>query len=87
MKLKLQGQTVMIKPHENDEKSKGGIIIPKSNKNYQLSGDVVGVAVEASKHLKKGEKVFYNKRTATEIEDEGKVFHLVQIDNIFCTYD
>lgn len=84
--MKLQGKAVLILPHDNDEKTKKGIIIPKTAKNYTLTGKVLDIGPECTQ-VNKGDKVFYNKRTATILEViDSPDHHLIIEDNIFMIY-
>ena len=84
--MKLQGTAVLILPHGNEEKTAKGIIIPKTVKNFTMTGDVID-AGPGCKTVMSGDKVYYNKRTATILEVIGKEdHHLVTEDNIFMVY-
>jgi co-chaperonin GroES (HSP10) len=84
--MKLKGNTVLIMPHGNDEKTKTGIIIPKTAKNHAMTGDVIDIG-PMCEEVKKGEKVYYNKRTATILESiDGDDMHFVTEDHIFLIY-
>lgn len=83
--MKLQGKTILILPHDNPEQM-GNIKIPKSAKNFMLTGDVIDIA-PGVKQVQKNEKVFYNKGTRSEITLKGIVYHLVQEEYIVLRYE
>ena len=75
---------ILVKRVEEEEKSKGGIIIPDTAKEKPIEGKVV--AVGTGKHLedggvrplevKKGDRILFGKYSGTEIKIEGEE-HLI----------
>ncbi|MFW6388306.1 MAG: co-chaperone GroES, partial [Desulfohalobiaceae bacterium] len=84
MKLKPLHDRVLLKRLEEEEKTKGGIIIPDTAKEKPIKGEVVatgpgkmsddGKRMELS--VKPGDQVMFNKYAGTEIKIEGEE-HLV----------
>lgn len=76
MKLKPLGDHIVVKPMEEGEVKKGGIIIPDTAKEKPSRGEVVeaghGKIMEDGKRkpmeLKKGDKVIYQKYGGNEIK-------------------
>jgi chaperonin GroES len=84
MKLKPLQDRVLVKRLEEEEVTKGGIIIPDTAKEKPIKGVVVaagpGKSSEEGKvikmSVKKGDNVLFNKYAGTEIKIDG-VEHLV----------
>ncbi|MFP4168236.1 MAG: co-chaperone GroES [Desulfonatronovibrionaceae bacterium] len=81
---------VLIKRLEEEEVTKGGIIIPDSAKEKPIKGEVV--AVGPGKHsddgknipmsVKKGDNVLFNKYAGTEIKIDGEEHLVMREDDI-----
>lgn len=74
MQVKPLADRVMVKPLEEMEVKKGGIIIPDTAKERPMQGEVVEVGpgkVEDGKKIamevKKGDRVLYGKYSGTEV--------------------
>ncbi len=90
MKIRPLHDRVIIKRIEEEETTKGGIIIPDSAKEKPSEGKVV--AVGNGKHLdngevkalevKKGDKVLFGKYAGTEIKIEGEEHLIMREDDI-----
>lgn len=71
------GERVVVKPTEQEETTKGGIILPDTAKEKPQEGEVVAVgpgrvADDGSRipmELAKGDKVIYSKFAGTEYKD------------------
>ena len=75
MKLKPLADRVLIKPTPAEETTLSGIIIPDSEKEKPLRGEVLaaGDGTKDEKMLvKEGDTVLYGKYAGTEIEFEGE---------------
>ncbi|HDQ26421.1 MAG TPA: co-chaperone GroES [bacterium] len=87
MKLRPLGDHVIVKPMEEGEVKKGGIIIPDTAKEKPSKGEVIAVGpgkvLEDGKRkamdLKVGEKILYQKYGGTEIKIDD-VEHLVMTE-------
>ena len=70
---------VMVKPTEQDEVTKGGIIIPDTAKEKPMQGEVVAVGPGARDDngkvnppdVKPGDRVMYGKWSGTEVKMDG----------------
>ncbi len=90
MKLKPLHDRVLIKRLEEEEKTKGGIIIPDTAKEKPIKGEVVaagpgkmsqdGKRMEMS--VEPGKHVMFNKYAGTEIEIEGEEHLVMREDDI-----
>jgi chaperonin GroES len=69
----------MVKPTEQDEVTKGGIIIPDTAKEKPMQGEVVAVGPGARDDngkvnpldVKAGDRVMYGKWSGTEVKMDG----------------
>ena len=84
MKIKPLQDRIVIKRIEEEEKTKGGIIIPDSAKEKPQEGRVVaigdGKTLETGKKapltVKPGDKILFGKYSGTEIKIDGEE-HLI----------
>ena len=84
MKIKPLQDRIVIKRIEEEEKTKGGIIIPDSAKEKPQEGRVVAVGdgktlesgQKAPLTVKPGDKILFGKYSGTEIKIDG-VEHLI----------
>jgi chaperonin GroES len=84
MKIRPLQDRLVLRRVEEEEKTKGGIIIPDSAKERPLEGEVI--AVGPGKHtddgtvipldVKAGDRVLFGKYSGTEIKIEG-IEHLI----------
>ena len=91
-KVKIQplGDRVLVKPVEQKETKRGGIIIPDTAKEKPQEGLVVacgkGKTTEDGKVLpmdvKAGDKILYGKYSGSEIKLEGQEFLIMHQDDI-----
>ncbi len=87
MKLRPLGNHIIVKPMEEDEVKKSGIIIPDTAKEKPSKGEVIAVGagsvMEDGKRkpidVKVGEKVLYSKYGGTEVKIDD-VNYLVMTD-------
>ena len=90
MKVKPLGDRVLVQPIEEDEVSKGGIIIPDAAKEKPLEGKVIAVGTgkldDDGKaipfNVKKGDKILMPKYGGTEIKIDGKEYQIMHEDDI-----
>lgn len=94
MKAKAQieplGDRIMVKPIEQDDVSKGGIIIPEMAKEKSQEGEVVAVGagrvtdagVLIPTKLKVGDRVLFGKYSGTELTVAGESVLLVRESEI-----
>ncbi len=84
------GDRVLVKPIEEQEIKKGGIIIPDTAKEKPQEGEVVAVGTgkrdDAGKNIpftvKKGDKVLISKYGGTEVKVGGVVHLIIREDDI-----
>lgn len=81
---------VLVKRFMEEEKSKGGIIIPDSAKEKPIQGEVIaagtGRVTEDGKvrplEVKKGDKILFGKYSGTEIKIEGEDYLMMREEDI-----
>lgn len=81
---------VLVKRFLEEEKSKGGIIIPDSAKEKPIQGEVIaagtGRVTDDGKvrplEVKKGDKILFGKYSGTEIKIEGEDFLMMREEDI-----
>ena len=91
MKLKPLGDRVLIKPSEEKEQTKGGILLPDSAKEKPHEGEIIAIGegkkTEEGKSiplsLKKGDKVLYGKYSGTEVTIEEDEYLIMREEDIF----
>ena len=90
MKIRPLGDRILLKRIEEEDKSKGGIIIPDSAKEKPQEGKVVaagkGRLLEDGKlvplEVKKGDRVLFGKYSGTEVKLVGEEHLIVREDDI-----
>jgi chaperonin GroES len=81
---------VLVKRFLEEEKSKGGIIIPDTAKEKPIQGEIIAVGAgrvsEDGKvrplEVKKGDKILFGKYSGTEIKIEGEEFLMMREEDI-----
>ena len=84
MKIRPLQDRVLVKRVEEEQKTKGGIIIPDSAKEKPIEGEVIaagnGKVLEDGKvrplDVKKGDRILFGKYAGTEVKIEN-VEHLI----------
>jgi len=90
MKVRPLHDRVIVKRIEEEEMTKGGIIIPDTAKEKPIEGKVVAVGagkiLENGKKqplvVKKGDRILFGKYAGTEINIEGKEHLIMREDDI-----
>ena len=90
MKIRPLGDRILVKRIKEEEKTKGGIIIPETAKEKPQEGKVV--AVGKGKHdengklipleVKAGDKILFGKYSGSEIKLEGEEHLILREDDI-----
>ncbi len=81
---------LIVKRFDEEEKTKGGIIIPDNAKEKPQQGEVIAVGngkvLEDGKkvplEVKKGDRVLFGKYSGTEIKIDGNEFLMMREDDI-----
>ncbi|MBI5549799.1 MAG: co-chaperone GroES [Deltaproteobacteria bacterium] len=90
MKIRPLQDRIIVKRIAEEEKTKGGIIIPDSAKEKPLEGQVIaagnGKVLEEGKvrplDIKAGDRVLFNKYAGTEVKIEGEEHLILREDDI-----
>ena len=84
-KIQPLADRVVVKPMAAEEKTNGGIIIPYSEKDKPLRGEVIAVG-EGTKDekmlLAEGDTVLYGKYAGTELEFDGENYLIMRQSDI-----
>jgi len=81
---------VIVKRIEEEDKTKGGIIIPDSAKEKPMEGKVIAVGTgkvleDGKKHpldVKKGDRILFGKYAGTEVKIDGEEHLIMREDDI-----
>jgi len=95
MKVKPLHDRLIIKVLEEEEKTKGGIIIPDTAKEKPVEGKVIAVGAGRIKkdgtkmplEIKKGDRVLYAKYGGTEIKMDGEEYLMMREDDILAVIE
>jgi len=90
MKIKPLHDRVIVKRIEEEEKTKGGIIIPDSAKEKPAEGNITAVGngkilddgSRQTLEVKKGDRVLFGKYAGTEIKIDGEEHLIMREDDI-----
>jgi chaperonin GroES len=90
MKIRPLHDRVIVKRIEEEEKTKGGIIIPDTAKEKPQEGKVIAVGsgkvlengTKINLDVKVGDKILFGKYSGTEIKIEGEEYLMMREDDI-----
>jgi len=90
MKLRPLQDRILVKRVEEEEKTKGGIIIPDTAKEKPAEGKVIAVGQgkldENGKRIpleiKKGNRILFGKYSGTEVKIEGEEHLIMREDDV-----
>jgi chaperonin GroES len=91
MKIKPLQDRILIKRIEEEEKTKGGIIIPDAAKEKPQEGKVVAVGggktldngTKVPLTVKVGDKILFGKYSGTEVKIDGEEHLIMREDDVF----
>jgi chaperonin GroES len=94
MKIRPLHDRLVVKRTKEEEKTKGGIIIPDTAKEKPVEGVVVavgsGTVLKNGKvvplDVKAGDKVLFGKYSGTEVKVEGEELVLLREDDVLAVY-
>jgi len=89
-KMKPLSDRVIVKPLEQKETKKGGIIIPDTAKEKPMEGEVMAAGpgklsdagARMAMDVKKGDKVLYGKYSGTEVRIDDIEYLIMHVDDI-----
>jgi chaperonin GroES len=95
MKLRPLQDRILVKRVEEEEKTKGGIIIPDTAKEQPAEGKVVEVGKgkldESGKRIapevKKGDRILFGKYSGTEVKIEGTEYLIMREEDVLGIID
>ena len=95
MKIRPLHDRVIVKRIEEEETTKGGIIIPDTAKEKPMEGKVIAVGngkiLDNGKlqplEVKKGDKVLFGKYAGTDIKIDGEEHLIMREDDIIAIID
>lgn len=95
MKIKPLHDRVIVKRIEEDQKTKGGIIIPDTAKEKPVEGEVVAVGngkvledgTLRKLDVKVGDRVLFGKYSGTEVKLDGEERLIVREDDILAVLE
>jgi len=95
MNLRPLNDRVVVKRVEEEEKTKGGIIIPDTAKEKPIQGEVLAVGsgrimedgTKRALDVKKGDRVLFGKYAGTEITLEGQEVLIMREDDILAIFE
>ena len=90
MKIRPLADRVVVKRTKEEEKTKGGIIIPDTAKEKPAEAEVIAVGNGKSDDkgklrpltVKKGDRVLFNKYSGTEVKIEGEEHLIIREDDV-----
>jgi chaperonin GroES len=90
MKIRPLQDRIIVKRVEEEEKTKGGIIIPDSAKEKPMEGKVIAVGSgkvldngqKSAPDVKVGDRVLFSKYAGTEVKIEGEEHLIMREDDI-----
>lgn len=83
--IKPLADRVLVRPHEAEEKTESGIIIPDTAKEKPQRGTVVAVGKgtkDEEMEVKEGDEVLYGKYAGTELNLEGTDYLMMRQSDI-----
>jgi chaperonin GroES len=90
MKIRPLQDRIIVKRMEEEDMSKGGIIIPDSAKEKPMEGEVIAVGngkildngQKTTPDVKAGDKVLFSKYAGTEVKIDGEEHLIMREDDI-----
>jgi len=90
MKLRPLQDRILVQRVKEEEKTKGGIIIPDTAKEKPIEGRVIAVGIgklsEKGKRIalevQKGERILFGKYSGNEIKIEGEEYLIMREDDV-----
>lgn len=90
MNLRPLQDRILVKRVEEEEKTKGGIIIPDTAKEKPAEGKVVAVGQgklddsgkRIAPELKTGDRILFGKYSGTEVKIEGEEYLIMREDDV-----
>jgi chaperonin GroES len=95
MKVRPLHDRLIVKRSEEEEKTKGGIIIPDTAKEKPIEGKVIAVGKGKIKkdgtkipmEVKKGDRILFAKFAGTEVKIDGEEHLIMKEDDVIATVE
>ncbi|MEK7474157.1 MAG: co-chaperone GroES [Candidatus Coatesbacteria bacterium] len=95
MKLRPLADRLVVKPLDQEEEKRGGIIIPDTAKEKPEKGEVVEVGPgklddngkRVALEVKKGDRVLFGKYAGTEIKVEGQELMILREEDVLAVIE
>ena len=95
MKLRPLQDRILVQRVEEEEKTKGGIIIPDTAKEKPAEGKVVSVGKgkvdengkRVALEVKKGDRILFGKYSGTEVKIEGDEYLIMREEDVLGIID
>ena len=95
MKLRPLQDRILVQRVEEEEKTKGGIIIPDTAKEKPAEGKVISVGKgkvdENGKHIalevKKGDRILFGKYSGSEVKIDGEEYLIMREEDVLGIID
>ena len=90
MKLRPLQDRILVQRVKEEEKTKGGIIIPDTAKEKPIEGKVIAVGngklndegKRIALEVKKGDRILFGKYSGTEVKIEGEEYLIMREDDV-----
>ena len=90
MKLRPLHDRLVVKRLEEEEKTKGGVIIPDTAKEKPIEGKVIAVGkgkinedgAKIPMEMKKGDRILFTKYAGTEVKIDGEEHLIMKEDDV-----
>jgi chaperonin GroES len=95
MKIRPLHDRLIVQRLEEEEKTKGGIIIPDTAKEKPVEGKVIAVGEGRVKkdgtkipmEVKKGDRILFAKYAGSEVKIEGEEYLMMREDEVFAVIE
>jgi chaperonin GroES len=95
MKLRPLQDRILVQRVKEEEKTKGGIIIPDTAKEKPVEGRVIAAGIgklseegdRIALEVKKGDRILFGKYSGNEIKIEGKEYLIIREDEVLCVIE
>ena len=95
MNLRPLADRVVVRPLEQEEEKRGGIIIPDTAKEKPEKGEIIAVGPgktldngqRLAPEIKKGDKVLFGKYAGTEVKVDGKELMILREEDVMAVID
>jgi len=95
MKVKPLHDRIIVKRLEEEEKTKGGIIIPDTAKEKPFGGKVIAVGdgkikedgTKLPMELKKGDRILFSKYAGTDVKIDGEDHLIMKEDDVLAVIE